>query len=222
MPKGSAVHLGIVSTFFAWNRLQNDSSLDFSCNQGGFGIDGNLSTLLGQSLVNPNRLYYCCLGDLAFFYDMNVLGNRHFGNNVRILLVNNGRGVLFRKPGNMGSMFGDEADDYISAAGHFGNMSPSLVRDYATNLGFQYMSASNKDEFVKNASAFLNPVISEKPMVFEVFTTVEEEIEGDRISPGSSFIGKVRGFIGEEFFFYIRSFVKGKGNMNVDVQNNKK
>lgn len=222
MPKGSAVHLGIVSTFFAWNRLQNDSSLDFSCNQGGFGIDGNLSTLLGQSLVNPNRLYYCCLGDLAFFYDMNVMGNRHFGNNVRILLVNNGRGVLFRKPGNMGSMFGDEADDYISAAGHFGNMSPSLVRDYATNLGFQYMSASNKDEFVKNASAFLNPVISEKPMVFEVFTTVEEEIEGDRISPGSSFIGKVRGFIGEEFFFYIRSFVKGKGNMNVDVQNNKK
>ena len=89
MPKGSVVHLGIVSTFFAWNRLQNDSSLDFSCNQGGFGIDGNISTLLGQSLVNTNRLYYCCLGDLAFFYDMNVLGNRHFGNNVRILLINN-------------------------------------------------------------------------------------------------------------------------------------
>lgn len=222
LPQGSAVHLGIVSTFFAWNRLQNDTSIDFSCNQGGFGIDGNISTLLGQSLVNPNRLYFCCLGDLAFFYDMNVLGNRHFGNNVRILLVNNGRGVIFRKPGNIGSVLGEEADNYVSAAGHFGNMSPTIVRDYATNLGFQYSSASTKEEFIEKVPVFLNPKITEKPMIFEVFTTVKGEIQGDNIAASSGWKGMVRDMVGEDLFFSIRSMVKGKGTMGVDAGSNKK
>ena len=222
LPQGSAVHLGIVSTFFVWNRLQNDNSIDFSCNQGGFGIDGNISTLLGQSLVNPNRLYFCCLGDLAFFYDMNVLGNRHFGNNVRILLVNNGRGVIFRKPGNMASVLGEEADNYICAAGHFGNMSPTIVKDYATNLGFQYLTASTKEEFMEKAPIFLNPEITDKPMVFEVYTTVEDEIKGDLIAGSTGWKGKVREIIGEDLFLTVRSVLKGKGQMSVDSGSNKK
>ncbi len=222
MPKGSAVHLGIVSTFFAWNRLRNDNSLDFSCNQGGFGIDGNLSTLVGQSLVNPNRLYFCCLGDLAFFYDMNVLGNRHIGKNVRILLVNNGRGVIFRKPGNMASMFGEEADDYICAAGHFGNMSTTLVRDYATNLGFKYLCAKNKEEFVENASIFLSPVITDSPILLEAFTGVTEEIQGDRIFADTGLKGRVKGIIGDDLYNSLRSIIKSKGNMGVDMNSNKK
>lgn len=223
LPDGCAVHLGIVSTFFAWNRLQNNKSIDFSCNQGGFGIDGNISTLLGQSLVNPNRLYYCCLGDLAFFYDMNALGNRHFGKNVRILLINNGRGVLFRKPGNMGSIFGEEADNYICAGGHYGNMSHSLVRDYATNLGFEYYSASTKEEFIGNARAFLNPQITDKPILLEAFTTVEDEIQGDYMQPDASgFKGKLRSIFGDELYTTFSSFVNGKGRMTVDTGKNKK
>lgn len=223
MPDGCAVHLGIVSTFFAWNRLQNNPTIDFSCNQGGFGIDGNISTLLGQSLVNPNRLYYCCLGDLAFFYDMNVLGNRHLGKNIRILLVNNGRGVLFRKPGNMGSIFGEETDNYISAAGHFGNMSSNLVRDYATNLGFEYYSASTKEEFIENAKAFLNPQITDKPILIEAFTTVEDEIQGDYMKPNTGgFKGKLRSILGDELYTTFSSIVNGKGIMNVDTGKNKK
>ena len=222
LPHGCAVHLGIVSTFFAWNRLRNDTSVDFTCNQGGFGIDGNMSTLLGQSLVNPTRLYYCLLGDLAFFYDMNVLGNRHFGNNVRILLINNGRGVIFRKPGNMASVLGNEADNYICAAGHFGKMGKAIVRDFVTNLGFHYMTASTKDEFIENAISFLNPEISERPIVFEVFTTVEDEIKGDYIASSVGWKGKVRNIIGEDLYISLRSMVKGKGNMGVDAGNNKK
>lgn len=55
--------------------------------KGGFGIDGNMSSLLGASLIDPQKICFCILGDLAFFYDMNVLGNRHVGKNIRILLV---------------------------------------------------------------------------------------------------------------------------------------
>ena len=67
-----------------------------SSNTGGFGIDGSLSTIIGAALANKEIIHYCVLGDLAFFYDMNALGNHNVGNNVRILLVNNGRGTEFR------------------------------------------------------------------------------------------------------------------------------
>lgn len=52
---------------------------------------------------------------MAFFYDMNVLGNRHVGRNVRILLVNNGKGTEFRNYMHPGAAFGEAADDYIAA-----------------------------------------------------------------------------------------------------------
>lgn len=224
LPDGCAVHLGIVSTFFSWNRLRNNPSIDFSCNQGGFGIDGNISTLLGQSLVNPNRLYFCCLGDLAFFYDMNVLGNRHVGNNVRILLINNGRGVIFRKPENMGSIFSDGADEYICAAGHFGNMSPTLVRDYAMNLGFQYLCAKTKEEFIENARIFINPQMLEKPILFEAFTEVNDEIQGDNIHSSMDFKNKIRSLLGDNIYDSLRTIINGgtKGKMGVDIGSNKK
>ena len=46
-----------------------------------------MSSLIGASLVTPNKLFFGIFGDLSFFYDMNVLGNRHVGNNVRISRV---------------------------------------------------------------------------------------------------------------------------------------
>lgn len=144
MPHNSILHLGIASTLYSWNSYNIADSINVNCNQGGFGIDGNMSSLLGAALVHPEKLCFCVLGDLAFFYDMNVLGNRHINKNIRILLINNGNGVIFRKPGNIGSIFEDETPIYISASGHFGNQSHTLVKSYAESLGFEYMSASEK------------------------------------------------------------------------------
>ena len=224
LPYGSIVHLGIVSTYFVWNKFRLHDSINVVCNQGGFGIDGNLSTLIGASFVNPNKIYYCFLGDLAFFYDMNVLGNRHVGNNVRILLVNNGRGAIFRKPGNFASMFQDEADEYIAAAGHFAKQSTKLVKDYAEDLGFEYITAKTKEEFKANLGAFVNKEMSKKPILFEVFVSIEDEILGDEISHGNpKGIRKIAmSLLGEGLYCDVRDFLKNrrKGSMGVDVSHN--
>jgi len=103
------------------------------------------------------------------------MGNRHVGKNLRILIVNNGRGTEFRQYDHHTSHFGDDADSYIAAAGHFGNKSPSLVKNYAQDLGFEYLTASNKDEFEAVYERFLNPELTGRPIVFEVFTDSEEE-----------------------------------------------
>jgi len=176
LPKNSVIHFGIFNSLRSWNFFELDPSLQSSCNVGGFGIDGALSTLIGASLANPEKLHYLAVGDLAFFYDLNALGNRHIGNNVRILLVNNGRGIEFRTKDHPGFMFGESADMYIAAGGHFGNMSRCLVKNFAEDLGFEYITASNKDEFEAVYTCFVSEELAEKPMIFEVFPEKDNEI----------------------------------------------
>lgn len=152
IPNNSVIHFGIFHSLRSWNFFKIDGSIDTSCNVGGFGIDGCISTVIGASLSCPERLHFLIVGDLAFFYDLNSLGNRHVQSNLRILFVNNGRGVEFRKKDHPGSKFGEDADLFIAAAGHYGNQSKSLVKHYAEDLGFDYLCASNKEEFNMNMS----------------------------------------------------------------------
>lgn len=175
IPEGSVIHFGILNTLRSWDYFPLPKSVRSYSNVGGFGIDGILSTLIGASLVHKDTLYFAVLGDLAFFYDMNVIGNRHVGRNVRIMMINNGRGTEFRNYDHPGAMFGEESDKFIAAAGHFGNKSRTLVKHYAEDLGFEYLSASDKSEYLKNIDRFLTKEITEKPILFEVFTDSKDE-----------------------------------------------
>lgn len=177
IPSNSVIHFGIYNSLRTWNLFRLDSSIQTSCNVGGFGIDGACSTLIGASLANPEKIHFLNVGDLAFFYDLNAIGNRHVGNNIRIILINNGRGVEFRKKDHPGYRFGMEADLYMAAAGHYGNQSPELVKNYATNLGFEYMSATSKEELEAVKERFLTPELTGKPMLLEVFPDYEDDVE---------------------------------------------
>lgn len=175
LPKGSDLHLGIYHSLRAWDFFKLPESVSSRCNVGGFGIDGGVSSLIGASLANPQKLHFGVFGDLAFFYDMNSIGNRHVGNNIRILLINNGKGNEFRNYGHYCHFLGEKADDFVAAAGHYGNQSPDLVRGYSQALGYEYLTASNKDELLGVAPHFLTPEITDRPMLLEVFTETDEE-----------------------------------------------
>lgn len=181
IPVNSVLHLGILNTLRSWNFFELPPGVRTNANVGGFGIDGDISSLIGASLVNPDRLHFIVLGDLAFFYDMNVLGNRHVGRNVRILLINNARGTEFRNYNNPGHAFGADADLFIAAAGHYGNASPVLVKHYAQDLGFEYLSANSKESLEAVADKFVDSRMAEKPMLLEVFTTHEDESDALKI-----------------------------------------
>ena len=175
LPSGCEIHFGIYHSLRSWNFFKLPAGIQAKCNVGGFGIDGGVSTMIGASLAKPDKLFFGVFGDLAFFYDMNVVGNRHVGNNVRILLINNGKGNEFRNYNHPCYFLGDEADDYVAAAGHYGNKSNVLVKNYAENLGYDYLSASNKDEFNASIDKFLSDEKQDKPILFEVFTETEDE-----------------------------------------------
>lgn len=214
LPSGAVLHLGILNTLRTWNLFELPNDVFAYCNTGGFGIDGCVSSLVGASLAYPLKLYFGVVGDLAFFYDLNVLGNRHVGNNVRLLLINNGKGTEFRNYWHNGADFGDAADQYIAAAGHYGNKSHRLVKHYAEDLGYEYMSASNKDEFLGNLDRFVSPQFTGKPMLFEIFTSNVDESDALKmmynILCDSNIVikQKIKSVLGEKGTSIIRKILK--------------
>lgn len=172
LPLNSFIQLGILNSLRSWNLFDSKSIVGESCNTGGFGIDGGVSSFIGASLAKKADYYYCVTGDLAFFYDMNVLGNRHIDNNVRLMVVNNGVGVEFKFYHHQSDFL--DVDKYIGAAGHFGNKSHELLKHYSEDLGFEYLSASNKEEFEKVYSRFVSEK-KDKPILFEVFTNASDD-----------------------------------------------
>ena len=175
LPDNSILYLGILNTLRMWNLVEINKSVMIYSNVGGFGIDGTLSAAIGSSFADAKRLTFVVLGDLSFFYDMNSIGNHNVGNNIRILLVNNGKGIEFRHYDHQAAFMGEDADSFVAAAGHWGKQSTNLVRHYAQDLGFKYLSAASKDEFDATFNEFISPEISDKPILFEVFTSTKEE-----------------------------------------------
>ena len=172
VPENSFIHMAILNSLRNMNFFEVGKTITTSSNVGGFGIDGALSTTVGQSVADRSRLAFCLIGDLAFFYDMNAIGIREIGNNFRVLLVNNGRGVEFRLNWNIEKQWGAESDELIAAANHFGS-----AKGWVESMGFHYMTASSKEEFDEKMIEFCNEDVNHfgKPVVFEVFTEVDDE-----------------------------------------------
>ena len=174
LPEGSVLYLGVLNSLRTWEYFDIADTVTVYSNTGGFGIDGMISGLLGTALASPKKLCIGVLGDLGFFYDMNVLGNRHFSHNIRLIVVNNGRGTEFTNYNHQGAKFEEDADRYIAAAGHFGNKSRKLIKGYVEGLGFKYLCAENKEQYICSVKEFLSTE-TEGPIVFEVFTDSNNE-----------------------------------------------
>ena len=173
LPQNSEIHFGILNSLRSWNMFRSNGIVSF-CNVGGFGIDGCVSSMIGASFIHRSKLYFGVFGDLAFFYDLNSIGNRHIGKNLRILVINNGIGVEFANPGSIGTTVGDNVRDYIAAGEHFANKSRDLLRHMAGDLGFRYISASSKEECAKVKDGFL-AAESDKPILMECFVDANDD-----------------------------------------------
>lgn len=75
--------------------IKDKTVLNFA-NRGVGGIDGAVSTAAGYAYTCPQKTVTHITGDLAFFYDSNALWNNHLPSNLRIILINNSGGNIFR------------------------------------------------------------------------------------------------------------------------------
>jgi 2-succinyl-5-enolpyruvyl-6-hydroxy-3-cyclohexene-1-carboxylate synthase len=131
------------------------------CNRGVNGIDGSLSTAAGCSVVRPDHLVFCVIGDLSFFYDSNALWNQCLHGNFRILLLNNGRGGIFdRLPGLEKS----PVRDALVAASH-----TTSAAGLCSQNNISYLSAHDETELADALHTILY-MESSRPVLLEVFT----------------------------------------------------
>ncbi|MDZ7607378.1 MAG: 2-succinyl-5-enolpyruvyl-6-hydroxy-3-cyclohexene-1-carboxylic-acid synthase [Cyclobacteriaceae bacterium] len=83
MPVRYAGYVGLKENVAVW------------ANRGTSGIDGCTSTAVGHALNTPN-LHVLITGDMAFFYDRNGLWHQYLPPNLRIVVLNNHGGGIFR------------------------------------------------------------------------------------------------------------------------------
>lgn len=96
MPTGTTLQLGnsMPVRYSAWLAPQQVNAV-FS-NRGSSGIDGCVSTAVGYALAHPNEQVLLLVGDVSFFYDSNALWIEHKPENLRIVVLNNQGGNIFR------------------------------------------------------------------------------------------------------------------------------
>ena len=137
------------------------------CNRGVNGIEGSLSTAAGFSLAT-NDMTVCVIGDLSFFYDQNALWNSNLRGNLRIILLNNRGGGIFRQlPGLSDS---PAADDLVMASHE------NTAQGICTQNDIGYLSAKNMDEMQIGVVTLLTRE-SERPMLLEVFTDSNDDVK---------------------------------------------
>lgn len=162
----SIIQFSILNSLRVWNLFELNDVECYS-NVGAFGIDGGMSTLIGQSVITDKDCYMI-IGDLAFLYDINSLSIRHIKNNVKILLINNNGGVEFKLYD--GATNFDKINNYVAAGNHFKN-----AKGWAETCGFDYISASNTEEFKESLDYFVSK--TSKPVLFEAFIKDEDEVK---------------------------------------------
>ena len=94
-PSHTVIHLGNSATIRNSQLVRARGDLEYYSNRGISGIDGSLSAAVGAALVS-DRLHLLLMGDLSFVYDSNALWNENFPENLKIVVLNDGGGGIFR------------------------------------------------------------------------------------------------------------------------------
>ena len=97
LPDSAAVHFGnsMAVRYGAWMMPAGFTGKTFS-NRGTSGIDGCVSTALGYAVAHPDKPCFLFVGDISFFYDSNAFWNDLRPDNLKVILLNNGGGNIFR------------------------------------------------------------------------------------------------------------------------------
>lgn len=131
-------------------------------NRGTSGIDGCTSTAIGSSLVS-DKLNILLTGDLAFLYDRNAFFHNYNVPNLRIVVLNNQGGGIFRLidgPSNL-----PELEDY------FETRHDRTAEYICAENDLSYFKADDLDALREQLKGFYQD--SDRAKVLEVFTEPE-------------------------------------------------
>lgn len=141
--------------------------LEVFANRGTSGIDGCLSTAVGAT-VGTDQLVFVAIGDVAFFYDRNALWHPHVGANLRIVLLNNDGGGIFRMI--EGPRHLPERETFFETPHHL------TAERTAQDANLDYFRCTTWDELTEHLPAFLAPTGRSKLLEISTDMAVNEAV----------------------------------------------
>jgi len=169
LPERSFLHMANSSVVRYCQLFDPIPSIDYYGNRGTSGIDGSTSTAVGASVANQEKLHVLVTGDISFFYDSNALWNNYLGKNLRVILINNSGGGIFRIiPGPSTS---PQRDTFFEAT-HETN-AEGLCKSF--NVNYQAVNSIFALQIV--LTDFFTESLNQRPKVVEIFTPREKNAE---------------------------------------------
>tara|TARA_R110002096_G_scaffold132768_3_gene283279 strand:+ start:42582 stop:44267 length:1686 start_codon:yes stop_codon:yes gene_type:complete len=159
LPKNSVLHTANSASVRYTQLFDQDPSIEHFANRGTSGIDGCSSTSLGFASMT-DKIVTLLSGDIAFMYDSNAFWNNELKGNLRLLVINNNGGNIFRiikGPKKDGNFEKFQETNHLQSA-----------ESIALRYSLSYQKAHDLIELKKELKTFYEP--SERPKVLEVFT----------------------------------------------------
>lgn len=166
IPENSFLHMGNSSVVRYCQLFDPIKSIRYFSNRGTSGIDGCTSTACGVALVSPNICNVLITGDISFFYDSNALWSNHLPSNLRIILINNGGGGIFKIiPGPSST---NQSSTFFEAK------HPFKAEHICAAFGVHYAHASSIEAIEELMPNFYAESEDAKPKLLEISTPSEE------------------------------------------------
>jgi 2-succinyl-5-enolpyruvyl-6-hydroxy-3-cyclohexene-1-carboxylate synthase len=145
--------------YLQWQSFRIPSEIPVFANRGTSGIDGCLSTSMGLAMAFPDKTILSVIGDMSFIYDRNALWTKSVPSNLRVVVLNNAGGNIFRIIPGSGTM--PELDEY------FEMNQPFSARNATLECGMDYFDARDPSYLASVWNEFMsNP----GPALLECFT----------------------------------------------------
>ncbi len=163
VPSQYDIHLANSTPVRYAQLFDHTKNTKFLSNRGTSGIDGCTSTAAGYCYASqhPSLLI---TGDLAFFYDSNALWNPNLPKNLRIILINNQGGGIFR--------YIDGPDTTNLLETYFEARHQTTASHLAKAYHVDYMEAADLSSLKQLLPAFFAP--NERPVILEIHTPPEQ------------------------------------------------
>jgi 2-succinyl-5-enolpyruvyl-6-hydroxy-3-cyclohexene-1-carboxylate synthase len=163
LPSGSQLHVANSMPIRYVNAMGSSvSHLEIFANRGTSGIDGCVSTAVGAAMVN-NKPTFLLVGDVAFLYDRNGLLIQPLPDNLKIVVLNNSGGNIFRMIDGPAGL--PELKQY------FETRHPFTAKRTSEDSQIMYFQAATLDTLKEELKSFL---ATDKISLLEVFTNPEE------------------------------------------------
>jgi 2-succinyl-5-enolpyruvyl-6-hydroxy-3-cyclohexene-1-carboxylate synthase len=178
LPENTHLHLAnsLTVRYVNFIGLKGKNNITVWANRGTSGIDGSNSSAMGHALAAKDKQHFLVTGDVAFFYDRNAFWHKYPYPNLKIILLNNQGGSIFRMiPGPRDQA---ELEEYFETEQKLN--AKSLCEEFGIHhfeVNNYNQLENNLDDFIEGSAAAILEINSNSKSNQKIFEDFKKHIQ---------------------------------------------